>query len=372
MRADPVLRKAAILAKKGSYDAALKILRDEEDRYNGSFKYYYLYAVISLHAGSYADSHDYLNYARKIRQNDTNLMLCFAVHYLRRTNTVQAVNYYLNVLELDPKNKIAKKALSVIRNYSSSESLSEWVSSRDRLVKLFPAIPAPLITARKVLNTALFLCAAFIVSFAVLIAVKAIPSPFKTRSQRPVSEFALSSQERKEPVETGGYYRYILTRDQAIGHYDRAISLFTSYRDEGAKIYLNRILESNASEGLKSRARLLMNSMEVPGFDNFKKIDNPSLTDVRNETAVYRDVHVIWRGMATNIDLTEAYTKFDLLVGYDTRTSLEGIIPVVFNTPVSINTERPLEVLGRITFESDYGDVWLEGAAIHQSGRLEN
>jgi len=371
MKADPILSKAAILAKKGDYDGALKILRDEEDRYNGSFKYYYLYAVICLHAGSYADSHDYLNYARKIRQNDTNLMLCFAVQYLRRTNTVQAVNYYLDVLEMDPKNKTAKKALAVIRNYSSSESLSEWVSSQERLNKLFPPIPAPLVTSKTILNTFLIVTAAFLLIIGVLITAKVLPSPFKQRSARPSSEFTLTSQERKDPVETAGYYRYILTRDQAISHYDRALSLFTSYRDEAAKIYLNRILESNASEGLKNRARLLMSNMEVPGFDNFKKSDNPSLTDVRKETPVYKDVHVIWKGMATNIDLTDEYTKFDLLVGYDTRTTLEGIIPVNFDIPVSINTERPLEVLGKITFESSYSDIWLEGVAIHQSGRLE-
>jgi len=369
MKADPILSKAAILAKKGSYDAALKILRDEEDRYNGSFKYYYLYALISLHAGSYADSHDYLNYARKIRQNDTNLMLCFAVHYLRRINTVQAVNYYLNVLELDPKNKIAKKALSVMRNYSSSESLSEWVSAADRLNRLFPPIPAPFFTGKKILSTALILTAAAIITFGI-IAVKTF-NPFKPRSQRSTAEFTLTSQERKESVETGGYYKYILTRDQAIRHYDQALSLFNSYRDEAAKISLNRILESNASEGLKSRARLLISNMDVPGFDTFKKQDNPSLTDVRNEIPAYKDVHVIWKGMATNVDLTDEYTKFDLLVGYDTRTTLEGIIPVNFNIPVSINTERSLEVLGRITFESSYNDIWLEGVAIHQSGRLE-
>jgi len=371
MRADPILSKAGIIARRGGYDAALRILRDEEDRYNGSFKYYYLFAVICLHAGSYVDSHDYLNYARKIKQKDVNLMLCFAVHYLRRMNTVQAVNYYLDVLETDPKNKIAKKALSVIRNYSSSESLSEWVTTPDKLNKLFPPIPAPLITAKTILKAALVSVIAVIFTIGVLIAVKVLPSPFKPRSQRPTTEFVLSSQERKESVETGGYYRYILTRDQAISHYDKALSLFTSYRDEAAKISLNRILESNASEGLKNRARLLMSNMEVPGFDNFKRMDNPSFTDVRNETAVYKDVHVIWRGMATNIELTDEYTNFDLLVGYDTRTTLEGIIPVKFNIPVSINTERPLEVLGKVTFESSYYDIWLEGIAIHQSGRLE-
>jgi len=172
-------------------------------------------------------------------------------------------------------------------------------------------------------------------------------------------------------VETGGSYRYILTRDQALGLYDRALSLFTSYRDETAKISLNRILESNASEGLKNRARLLISNMDVPGFDTFKRSDNVSFADVMKEPAVYRDVYVIWRGMATNVEVTDADTRFDFLVGYDTRRTLEGIVPVVFDRPLSVNSERPLEILGKIVLTGASLDIALKGEAIHQSGRLE-
>jgi hypothetical protein len=75
--------------------------------------------------------------------------------------------------------------------------------------------------------------------------------------------------------------------------------------------------------------------------------------------------------MATNVDITDEYTRFDFLVGYDTRRTLEGIVPVVFDMPVAINPERPLEVLGKIVVTSSYTDIMLEGVAIHQSGRLE-
>jgi hypothetical protein len=149
------------------------------------------------------------------------------------------------------------------------------------------------------------------------------------------------------------------------------LSLFTSYRDEGAKIIVNKILVSNASESLKNKARLLLSYTEVPGFENFKQIDNPSFSEVKAEPVIYRDVYVIWKGMATNVEITDDFVRFDFLVGYDTRTSLEGIAPVVFYNPVSVNPERPLELLGKITFTPSM-DIRLEGVAIHQSGRLEN
>jgi hypothetical protein len=296
---------------------------------------------------------------------DPYTLLGLAVLHLKRMDTVQAVDYYLDVQELNPKNKIAKKALTVIRKHSDSQALSDWLTP-ERLAKLFPQIPFPGVNIKVLISSFLILAAALVLFFGISSKIRSMPSP------RPSAQFALSAQERSAPVETGGYYMYILTRDQALGEYDRALSLFTSYRDEAAKICLNRILESNASENLKNKSRLLISYTEVPGFDNFKRADNPSFSDVTNEPAVYRDVHVIWRGMATNLEVADDSVRFDFLVGYDTRRTLEGIVPVVFKTPVSVNIERPLEVLGRINLSGAGISIALEGVAIHQSGRLEN
>ncbi|MDR0320091.1 MAG: tetratricopeptide repeat protein [Treponema sp.] len=369
---DPLLNRAIILARKRDYDGALKTLKDEEDRYYGSFKYYYLYGVICLYSGNFLEAHENFNLARKIKISDPNIMLGFAVLYLRKMNTVQAVHYYLEVQEKEPKNRIARKALTVIRKYSSSEALSDWMANHGNLSKLFPHIPSPQITLKTIIKTSLIFVASLILVSGILIGVKALPSPFKSKNQRSTAEYILSSSDKKEPVQNEGFYRYILTRDQALTLYDRALSLFSAYRDEAAKVNINRILESNASEALKSRARLLLQNTEVPGFDNFKRSDNPSITEVKDEPVIYRDVYVIWRGMATNIEVTDEHTSFQFLVGYDTRTKLEGIIPVIFDIPVSINYERPLEVLGKIKLGSSYSDIWIEGLAIHQSGRLEN
>jgi len=368
MIADPFLNKAAFLAKKRNYENALRMLKDKEERYYGSFRYYYLYAVICLHCGNFVEAKENFDYARKQKIKDTSTMLGHAVLYLKRMNTVQAVNYYLEVLEIDPKNRIAKKALSVIRKYPASEALSDWMTP-ERLSKLFPKIPSSGINTRTIISGSLISAAVLLFLFILLTGLKVI-NPFKQKNERATVDLILSSQDRNAPVHVDGSFRYILTRDEAANFYDRALSLFTSYRDEAAKININRILESNASDSIKNKARLLISNMEVPGFDNFNRGDNPSYLAVRNESIIYRDVHVIWSGMATNVEITDEHTKFDFLVGYDTRRTLEGIVPVTFFSPVSINTERPLEVLGRITLSgTGFG---LEGVAIHQSGRLEN
>ncbi|MCL1960157.1 MAG: tetratricopeptide repeat protein [Spirochaetes bacterium] len=370
MMNDPLLSKAAYLAKRRDYEGALKLLKTEEYRYNGSFKYYYLYAVICLHAGIFVDAKSNFEFARRIKFKDTATMLGLAALYLKRMNTVQAVDYYLDVQASEPKNKIAKRALSVIRKYSSSDELSDWLTP-ERLVKLFPPIPAPIINARTAVIAVLIFAVVIVLTYGILVKTKVLPSPIKKQNTRPTAEFVLSREERRSPVETGGSYSFILTKAQATDLYAKALSLFTAYRDEGAKKIINRILESNASESLKNKSRLLLSYTEVPGFDNFKQIDNPSFSSVKAEPVIYRDVYVIWKGMATNVEITDDFLRFDFLVGYDTRTMLEGIVPVVFNNPVPVNPERPLELLGKITLTPSM-DITLEGVAIHQSGRLEN
>jgi len=371
MKLDPLLSKAALLAKRKNFEGAFKILNAEADRYNESFKYYYLFGIICLHCGSYVEALSSLRRAEQIKRNEPSVMLGLAALYLKRMDTAHAVDYYLDVKEINPGNRVAKRALNVIRKYSSSEALSDWLTPK-RLSKLFPPIPSLGISAKTVLAGVLSLLAIAALTYAFLVNFNVLSSPVKGQAGRSTSEFLLSAEERSKPVETGGSYMFILTRDQATALYDRALSLFSSYRDEDAKLSLNRILESNASEGIKNKARLLFLYMEVPGFDNFNRSDNHSYSEIiSTEPVLYRDVHVIWSGMATNVVITDEYTRFDLLVGYDTRRTLEGIVPVIFSIPVSINTDRPLEVLGKIVLTSP-SDIMLEGVAIHQSGRLEN
>lgn len=370
MKLDPILSKAAVLAKKHDYDNALKILKAEEDRYYGKFKYFFLYALISLHSGAFLEAITYFRLARQIKMKDKSTMLALAALHLKRLDTVQAVDYYLDVQEIDPNNRIAKKGLAVIRKYSDTEALSDWLTP-ERLAKLFPPIPAPVFTSRNIIKASLIFCAAAVVSLGVLMAVRVIPPPFQ-RELRPTDEFILTREVRDAPMEIGGVYSFILSLNEAINTYNRALSLFASHRDEHAKVNLNRILESNASEALKNSARRLFNQMETPGFHTFRRSDNFSLADVRNEPVLYRNVYVIWSGTATNITVTDEYTSFSFLVGFDPRdrrSIFQGEVPVFFNIPIAVNSERPLEVLGRINLGPNL-EIRLEGVSIHQSGRL--
>jgi hypothetical protein len=372
MKLDPILTKATRFARSGKYEAAIRTLEPEVNRYHGSFYYYYLLGSSCLRTGDFGGALTYFRLAHETKMREPLAILGLAALFLRRGETERAVDYYLDVLEIDHRNRTARKAMRVLRRQAGTDTFSNWLEA-GKLPSLYPPVPFPGFSAREILGVFAILCAVGLLTFGFMVRFKFIANPFFPRGSRQgIAAVSLSREERMAPLQTGGSYRYILTRVQALDTYEKALSQFTTYRDEAARVNLNRILESNAADGLKNRARIIISYMEIPGFDTFRRADNVTYNDVVKDPLLYNGVHVIWRGMATNVVIADTGTTFDFLVGYDTRKTLEGIVPVAFSQAVPLNPERPLEILARIIPTGPEGPIQLEGIAIHQSGRLEN
>ncbi|MDR2135477.1 MAG: tetratricopeptide repeat protein [Treponema sp.] len=368
MKLHPILTKAIRLARKGDHDAAIKTLEPEVNRFHDSFRYYYILGVSCLRIGDFMGAFTYFKLARDVRIRDPNALLGMAVLHLRRGETDRAVDIYLDVQDIDPRNSIARKALAVIRRYAGRDRLTEWIESGE-LRRLYPPLPPVPPDPRRIALSGLAAVGILAIAFFALVRFRVIALPGSRGPRALVAGSALEADDRRQPVETGGAYRYILTRNQVLETYEQGLSLFTEYRDEMARLSFNRLIESNASEGIKAKARLVMSYMEIPGFDSFRRQDNFAYAEAVKDPALYRGCHVIWKGMAANIQLSPSQTSFEFLIGYDTRQSLEGIVPVVFDRALTVNPEQPLELLGRIVpVSGGRGEtIRLEGVAIHQS-----
>jgi hypothetical protein len=368
MKLDPVLTKAVRLARKRDYDSAIKLLENEANRYNGSFMYFYLLGLSYLYARIYGRALSYLRLAYDQKMRDPNTLLGLASLYLNHGDTDKAVDLYLEVQSIEPSNRIAGKALKTIRKFPGPENISAWIDS-GRLPVLFPPLPKVAVSRKSVVVGIAVGVAVLCVAFVFIWKAGFLPGQ---RGPRAVpSEVSLAQEERNEPVQTGGSYRYVLTRNEVLNDYNDAVKFFTEYRDEAARVRLNRILESNASEPVKNRARLLVSYMEAPGFDTLK--DRFSYSEVVRDPFIYRDCHVIWRGMASNLNVEQNHTSFDFLVGYDTRRTMEGIVQVDYDFAIPVNPEYPVEILGRVVIvPSDRGaGIRIQGVALNQAGLLE-
>jgi len=359
MISDPILKKAIRLAKRGKYDDSVKLLEAEVFRYRDSYIYCHILGLVCLYAGDFGGSFDYLNRAKKIKFKEPPTLLGLAALFLRREETDRALDIYLDVQDIDPKNNTAKKALKIIRKYGGTEEFGAWLA-RGKLASLYPSMPRVSISVKPlpVVIAAVVLAAAVVA----VIGVKNV-TVFKRNG---MEKSVLEKTERENPTETEGVYRYVFTAEEVVSLFEKARKLFNSHHDEAARRELNRILESNASTPIKNKARILQGYLETPGFDTLK--DRFSYAEVAADPLLYRGCHVLWRGSAANVSTGPDKVNFDFLVGYDTRTVMEGAVSVELNFPAEINTIEPLEVLGRVVpFSVD--KFMIAGTGIHQSPR---
>jgi tetratricopeptide (TPR) repeat protein len=374
MKLDPILTKAVRLMKGRNFGKTIQLLESEVLRYRDSFNYHYILASACIRAGDFGGALTYFKRARELRMRDPLVLTGLAALFLRRGETDRAVDFYLETQDLDPNNRIAQKALKVIKENGRPEKLAAWIEAGN-LPRLYPPIPKPPFVSIRIV---LVLCVFVVIAAAAVVVIRfnVITLIFKPAVEREgFANAALEREERDAPFQTDdGSYRYILTRDEVLDAYAEARKLFAGYRDEEAKVVLNRILESNAPDGIKNKARLLFSYTKPPGFNTFSEKDSFTYAQVMSDPPLYRDCYVLWKGMAANLEILQNSTVFTFLVGYDTRTTLEGQVPVMFDSAIPVNPELPLKILARIVptlNPTGIEDIRLEGTAVQQTGLLQ-
>lgn len=374
-----ILEQAKKQFARGNYQQVIQLLQPHVTQYvtsgdskdslynasfNKSFPFYLYLGLACLHAGDIGGAVDYLTCARRIKMTDPDLLCAQAVLFLRRGDTARAIDYYLEAVEYNPNHALARDGLEFIRTHNTPEAIGEAVEAGE--IKKY--YPRPGVQTYHKKRLAVFAGAGGIALAAVIVILLLIKFPinfdFKVRGTRAdLSSLMLLSEEKARPIDTSGTYRYSLSEKEVLKAYQNAQKYFQNSQDNLAQIEVNRILSSNAAQSIKYKARLLMGYFAVPGFDTVRDI--PAYSDVRADIPLYLDCWTIWSGIATNIQTDGENTSFDLLVGYGDRVQLEGVVPVFCNFSVRIDSERPIEILGKI--QQRGGVLFLKASGIHQS-----
>jgi len=348
-----------LLGKK-KYNEVISLLEPHVLEYRDSFAFHFYLGLSYLYAGDIQSAMVYFTRAKQIKPNDSDLLSTYAAMSLRRSLTTDAVEYYLQALEHNPNCKIAKKGLDIIRKNNSPEKIGNLVQS-GKIKALYPR-PGREEKKGKIIAIALVLSIS-IISLIFIVPYVINTRQFSDNDRANLDEFKLDSNERKHAVDMEGSYLYVLTQSQILKSYTDAQNYFKAHRDNAAQVEINRLLSSNASFSIKQKSRLLMDYFDEPGFDNIQ--DVYSYAQVKQEPLLYLDCWVVWKGMPTNIQTGTYSTAFNLLVGYDTKQILEGVVPVFCEFVSKIDADRPINVLGKITIKD--GTVCLKGKGLHQT-----
>ncbi|MCL2138254.1 MAG: tetratricopeptide repeat protein [Treponema sp.] len=374
MKLDPILTKASRLARKKKYESAIRTLEPEVMRFRGSFRYYYILGASCLYAGNYSGALTYFRSAYDAKKKpDPLAILGLAVLHLRRNETDRAIDYYLEALEIDPKNRLAKKAMKIIRKNAGTDTFLSWLES-GRLHKLFPSIPFPGFSAKSIFAFISILLVLCVITFGLLVQFNVIA--FRKYSKQGIEEFFLTDIETNGFVEDGGDYNYNFENlADALKYYEDALWCFNDDKNEMAKTKLNRILYSNAPDTLKNKAQILKDFLleEKPGFHNLT--ERISYSEINADPLLYEGVNVLWEGTAVNVIASDNSTEFFLQIDYnpfsgEAATWQGWLVQVIFNEYKEVYTDRPVGVLGKIKIEDHHFRI--EGINLRQEGQLRN
>lgn len=362
------LEKAQLLLQRRKFSLVISLLESgrNPDIYRESFAYYLTVGLACLYLGDTGSAGAYFQRARHIRMTDPTLLCAQAVLFLRRGDTDRAIQYYLDVLEYDPVNKTALKAMEFVKTHGSYEEICKLIDSGE-IERFYPPVG---VNPDSLIKVGVSVLAGLIL--AVIIFNSGKLGEMSRRFQLPKDRADLSSlfltvDERNNPQKTdlsGDVYRYILSDKQILKAYENAVNYYGDHRENASQVEVNRILNSNASEAIKQNARTVSSYFQEQTFDSL--LDNYDYATVASDPVLYLGCWIAWSGRISNSAREGKAFKCDLLVGYENMDRVEGFVPLFFEEAPfpAIDGERPVRVLGRIKNEN--GKIIIDGRAVYQ------
>ena len=328
--------------------------------YENDFEFYILLAIAFLYIGDFGSASSNLQKARRIKMTDTRLLLGQAIIFLRRGDTKRALQYYLDVKDYEPSNKIADNAIEFIRHNNDFDEICRYFET-GKIQQFYPPLgPNPHKKFYVIIPVV-----AFVLGVAITFCF--IPKQNYNGKRKNLEALALTSVEKENLQEkdlTSQSFNYILSSKDISKSYKNAIDYFQSGNDNLAQREINRLLNSNASFSVKQKCQVLMSYLEVPTFDSLK--DNFSYKQVAEEPLLYLDCWVIWSGRISNSTVNpDGSYSCQLLVGYENMKTVDGIVNVHFDKEPSLFSDQAVKILGQIDFEDN--NVVLKGKAVYQS-----
>jgi len=276
----------------------------------------------------------------------------------RKRDYVEALKKGVELLDRNPDDKTAKKALAQLRTSLAAPEGSPGPES-DALASWLPGY-------RKANPSFVKWMLRGFTAVVILIGL-AFGGWWGFTLVTPVSERTgpeVPSLGWNETVVTTGEFALNLTPEEVKLAWAQAQKAFQDYQDSQARFEINRLLLSNASASVKERARALVPFLHKPDFS--RPDDSSDYQDVRRQPFLYEGCTVRWRGVIANLASGEHSITFDLLLGYQDGQVVEGVVPVELAFAALLKNSQVVEVLGRVALRD--GSWYVEGASLRDIG----
>ncbi len=163
-----------------------------------------------------------------------------------------------------------------------------------------------------------------------------------------IDDIKINNKEKIKNEE--GQFILILTSDEIKNSFEKIKIYLKTGKDNFARVEINKILNSNASESIKLKAKNLASFISRPDFISFNEYLN--LQDIKKDPSIYANVYVKWEGVVNNVEKKDNIIQFDFYVGYN-KNVLSGIIPTKTTFDIDIDFKDNVEILGQIEYKKN-------------------
>ena len=352
------LKRAKKLLKRKRFTDVIRMLEPQVFRFRQNSEYYYILGTAYLYTGDISGASTYLKRVVQLKPGHTDALLEIAAIDLKQGQNQKAIETWLDILQLDNSNKIARRSLNMLKESANSPEILESYLSTNKFYQLLPSVGSPFRIIIPILVIIVFL-------IPLSLYLHSNFGDFFDRTQprnRDVAEISIDKNEGI--VSVSGEFRYVLTEEEITKTLQEAKKAFDNFEDNRAQKLINKIKYSNAAGQIKDKASIIEAYLSTPDFTNFSV--GYSYREIMEDPLLHENCYVRWKGKVSNLEIGETYIRFDFLVGYHDNKVLEGIIPVRFDFAVSIEQGASVELIGRIKQPRE--NLRLEGISIRPLG----
>jgi tetratricopeptide (TPR) repeat protein len=340
------LKKAEKYYKHGYYSKVIRLLEPDVFNFRENDRYYYILGSSCLLSGDYSGANSYIRRSLQINSVNSDTLLALAVIHLKRNNSKEAIRIWLDILDKQPDNRYAKKGLNLLKKSGVPESISEQFIKKN----VYALIPGRgLILFHRLLRFLLFTVIIGIAAGGIYFGSLKTISYIQNKNNI-LPEVTLDKN--MGIVLSEGNFELELSEKDIIKTFNRARKNFIDNRDNESQIEINRILNSNASENVKDKVKILQSYLKKPDFRYFR--NTISYREVIEKPLIFNNCYVKWKGKITNIQVHKNNLEFDFLVGYEDGKLLEGIIRVDVDFPILLEEDFSYEIIGQMNTSDSF------------------
>lgn len=333
------IKQARRLLTRRRFTEAISFLEPQVFLFRENIEYFAILGLACLYTGDLGGAHSYLQRAHSLDQDDVRVANALAYTELRRRRPKESLRLWLDILDSDPKDKVAIAGLNLLRRNPTLDGIDE---SSAELRRLRPRLPSRL--PRVAASLTLVLSVAAALFFAVPWAARVVAS--LQHDPRPGVEALDTVAGIDAKTASEGSFHYVLSSADVQRTVDAIRRHFNAFEDNLARREMNRILLSNASMAVQETIRALIPSLRTPDFTNFA--GEFSYQDVIADVPLYEGCYVRWAGRVSNLRSYPDRTTFDLLVGYEDQETLEGVVATEMMIADPPKRGQAIEVIGEV------------------------